>query len=344
MEVWAGLPADVPVRSVGEIAARAEALGFDGIHVPETIHDSFLLAQLAIGTTTRLRVRTSVALAFPRSPMITAYAAWDLQDLSEGRFELGVGTQVRGNIEGRFAVPWTDPVGKIGEYIDALRAIFAAFTDQGPLVFHGTHYRFDRLQPYFNPGSLPQGPPPIWLGGVGTAMWRLAGERADGIVTHPTSSDAQLLGGACLAALTEGERRAGRPPGATGRIIGATVLTGRDDAAVAAERNRQRQLLAFLYSTPAYRPTLDRHGLGHLGERLHTMSLEQRWDDLTAVLTDDVIDQLVGSASYGRLASFLVERYGAFADGFRLALGTDPADDDLIAEVIADLHALPART
>ena len=110
------------------MAARAEAIGFDGLQIPETIHDSFIVAQLAAASTERLLIRTSVALAFPRSPMITAIAAWDVQDLAGGRFELGIGTQVRGNIEGRFAVPWSDPVGRIGDYVASLQAIFTAFT------------------------------------------------------------------------------------------------------------------------------------------------------------------------------------------------------------------------
>lgn len=339
MEVWAGLPADVPLRDVGVMAARAEAIGFDGLHVPETVHDSFIVAQLAAATTERILLRTSVALAFPRSPMITAIAAWDVQDLSNGRFQLGIGTQVRGNIEGRFAVPWSDPIGRIGDYVDALGAIFTAFTTGGELRHDGPHYRFTRLQPYFNPGPVTGGPPPIWLGGVGPKMWHLAGARAAGVVTHPTNSDPAYLRDVCLPAMREGELDAGRPAGAAQVVVGTSMITGRDDAAVATERQRQRQLLAFLYSTPAYRPALVARGLGDVHEQLHRMSLHQQWDDLAAVLTDEVVDQLVPCAPYAGLAAVLRDRYGSWVDGLRLTLPPDPADDALIAGVVTDLRA-----
>jgi probable F420-dependent oxidoreductase len=338
VEVWAGLPADVPLREVGAMAARAEALGFDGLHVPETVHDSFIVAQLAAATTEHLLVRTSVALAFPRSPMITAIAAWDVQDLAGGRFQLGIGTQVRGNIEGRFSVPWSDPVGRIGDYVDALQAIFTAFTTGGELRHEGPHYRFTRLQPYFNPGPLAGGPPPIWLGGVGPKMWQLAGARAAGIVTHPTNSDPRYLRDVCLPAMRAGEQAAGRPAGTARVVVGTSMITGRDDVAVASERERQRQLLAFLYSTPAYRPALEARGLGDVHARLHQMSLHQQWSDLAQVLTDAVVDQLVPCAPYAQLAAVLRDRYGDWVDGLRLTLPRDPADDDLIATVVGDLR------
>jgi probable F420-dependent oxidoreductase len=338
MEVWAGLPADIPLREVGAMAARAEAIGFDGLHVPETVHDSFIVAQLAAATTERLLIRTSVALAFPRSPMITAIAAWDVQDLAAGRFQLGIGTQVRGNIEGRFSVPWSDPVGRIGDYVDALQAIFAAFTTGGELHHEGPHYRFTRLQPYFNPGPVIGGPPPIWLGGVGPKMWELAGARAAGIVTHPTNSDPLYLREVCLPAMRAGERAAGRPTGTAQITVGTSMITGRDDAAVAAERERQRQLLAFLYSTPAYRPALEARGLGAVHEQLHRMSLDKQWAGLADVLTDAIVDQLVPCAPYAQLAGVLQERYGDWVDGLRLTLPRDPADDALIGAVVRDLR------
>jgi probable F420-dependent oxidoreductase len=338
VEVWAGLPADVPLRDVGAMAARAEAIGFDGLHVPETVHDSFIVAQLAAATTERLLLRTSVALAFPRSPMITAIAAWDVQDLAGGRFQLGIGTQVRGNIEGRFSVPWSDPVGRIGDYVDALQAIFEAFTTRGELHHEGPHYRFTRLQPYFNPGPVTGGAPPIWLGGVGPKMWHLAGARAAGIVTHPTNSDPLYLRDVCLPALRAGEVAAGRPAGRAQVMVGTSMITGRDNGAVAAERERQRQLLAFLYSTPAYRPALEARGLAGVHERLHHMSLQKQWDDLAHVLTDAIVDQLVPCAPYAELAGVLKDRYGGWVDGLRLTLPPDPSDDELIAAVVAQLR------
>jgi probable F420-dependent oxidoreductase len=344
MEVWAGLPADVPLADVPAIARRAEALGFDGVHVAETFHDAFILSHLVISATTRVKVRTSVALAFPRSPMITAYAAWDLQTLGDGRFELGIGTQVKGNIEGRFGVPWSDPVGRIGDYVDALRAIFTAFTTGEALRHEGPHYRLTRLQPYFNPGPSPSGPPPIWLGGIGPKMWRLAGAKADGIVTHPTSSDPLLLQSVCVPAMESGLAEAGRDRSGFGLVVGTSMITGRDEAALVAERERQRQLLAFLYSTPSYRPALELRGLGEVHQRLHRMSLAGAWDDLAAVLTDAVIDELVPCAVHSDLGHILLDRYGTWVDGLRLSITADDRDDDALADVVYLLRSARAET
>lgn len=124
------------------------------MHVPETVHDSLWVALLALEHTSRLRVRTSMALAFPTSPMVVALAASDLARFSGGRFQLGLATQVRGNVVGRFSLPWSESAARLTDYVRAVRAIFATFAGEGALRYEGSHYRFDRLQPYFNPGAL----------------------------------------------------------------------------------------------------------------------------------------------------------------------------------------------
>lgn len=155
------------------------------MHVSETIHDPFTVAAFALQATTTITVRTSMVLAFPRSPMITAYAAWDLARLSGGRFQLGVASQVRGNIVGRFSTAWSEPVSRMADYIGALRAIFHAFQTGERLNYVGAHYTFDKLQPYFNPGPLEHPAPAIWTGGVNARMVAMAGEVADGLSAIP---------------------------------------------------------------------------------------------------------------------------------------------------------------
>jgi probable F420-dependent oxidoreductase len=231
----------------------------------------------------------------------------------------------------------------MADYVDSLRAIFTAFSTGGPLHHEGPHYRFTRLQPYFNPGPLADGPPPIWLGAVGPRMWRLAGTRADGVMTHPTSSDPLLLEAQCLPALLAGLQEAGRDRTDVEVVVGTAMITGRDEPAVAAERERQRQLLAFLYSTPSYRPALEMRGLGDVHERLHRMSLAGEWNGLAAILTDAVIDDLVPCAVYADLAGVLRARYGSWVDGLRLSITTDDRDDDLLGAVVAELRAGAGR-
>lgn len=151
MEVIASWPASSSLSGVADWAQRAEAFGFDVMHVPETIHDPFTVATLALANTETLVVRTSMVVAFPRSPMVTAYTAWDLARFSGGRFQLGLASQVRGNIVGRFSAEWSEPVARLRDYISAVRAIFASFQSGDELLYEGPHYTFDRLQPYFNP-------------------------------------------------------------------------------------------------------------------------------------------------------------------------------------------------
>jgi len=142
-----------------------ETLGYDGVHTVETIPDSMLVSTLALASTSRIRVRTAVTLAFTRSPMLAAYEAWDLARMSGGRFELGLGSQIRANIVDRFSMPWADPVGRMREYVESMRAIFEAFQNQTGINYVGEHYQFRRLQPVFNPGPIEHPDLPLWIGG-----------------------------------------------------------------------------------------------------------------------------------------------------------------------------------
>ncbi len=336
MRVYAGMDPRLPLAEVPAYARRVEALGYDGLHVAETIHDSLAASLLAVEHTTTMVVRSSVALAFPRSPTLTAYAAWDLAKLSGGRFQLGLGTQVRGNIEDRYGVAWSDPVGRMREYVGALDALYRTFRTGQPLAFAGHHYRLSRMQPYFNPGPDPATePPPTWLGGVNAGMCQLAGEVAAGFVTHPTNSDPRYLEAVCRPNVRLGADRAGRDPAAVELVAGGPVVTGATDADVAVERERQRRLSAFLWSTPAYRTTLDLYGWGHLTDELRAMVRADHWDDLHRVVTDDVLDTLVPAAPFDGLAALLSDRYGGLADGVLLSPPADPAHDSRFAEVVA---------
>ncbi len=231
MLVYLALDPQQSLASVPAYARRAERLGFDGLHVPETIHDSLAVALLALEHTTRLTVRTAVTLAFVRSPTAVAYAAWDLSVLSGGRFELGLGSQIKQNIRDRFAMEWTEPVERMRDYVGALQALFEAFRTGGSLNFEGAHYRLTRMQPYFNPGPSDALPPPIWLGAVNAGMSELAGEVAHGVVTHSTNSEPEHLRDVVRPALQRGAIASGRSAPAV-VIASPAVATGVDDAAV----------------------------------------------------------------------------------------------------------------
>ncbi len=339
MRVYAGMDPKMPLDDVGHYAKRVAALGYDGLHVAETVHDSLAVALLALVHTERLIVRTSVTLAFVRSPTLTAYAAWDLAKVSGGRFQLGLGTQIRQNIEDRYAMTWPEPLGAMADYVGALRALFEAFRHGGPVRHEGSHYRITRLQPYFNPGPDPDVEPPrIYLGGVNAGACRLAGRVADGFVTHPTNSNPRYVERLCRPALAEGLREAGRDFKDVELVIGTPVATGPDEESLFAERERQRRLFAFLYSTPAYRMTLDLYGFAGLGERLRQLVREDRWDDLEGVVTNDVLDAIVPSAPYEDLPKVLLGRVGDLGNGLLLPPPADPSHDDQFATVVAALR------
>ena len=230
MKVYAGMDPRLSLHDAVAHAERVERLGYDGLHVAETVHDSMAVALLAAEHTERITVRTSVTLAFARSPTLLAYAAWDIAKISGGRFELGLGTQIRQNIEDRYAVPFgEDPVGRLGDYVGAVRAAFASFASGAAPAYESPHYSVTRMQPYFNPGpdAVTQ-PPRIYLGGVQRKACALAGAVGDGFVSHPTNSNPRYLGETCLPALAEGARAAGRDLTSAGfeMVIGTSVITG----------------------------------------------------------------------------------------------------------------------
>ncbi|TFH16087.1 MAG: TIGR03617 family F420-dependent LLM class oxidoreductase [Acidimicrobiales bacterium] len=322
----------IALSDVAAYAQRVEALGYDTLHVPETIHDGLMVSLLALQATTRLRVTSSVILAFVRSPMLVAYTAWDLAAISGGRFELGLGSQIKQNIEGRYSMPWSEPVGRMREYVEALRAIWHTFATGEPLAYEGERYRFTRLQPFFNPGDHGHGTPPIWLGGVNEKICALGGSHADGFVTHPTNSNPRYLREFCLPRLDASAAALHRPRPRL--ITGSMFISGRTRADVDASREHHRGILGFLYSTPAYRRTLELYGWGDLGERLQHMTREGSWGELSSLITDEVLDVLVPQSNWADLAATVDQWFAGLVDGVMLPVPPDPADDDEFAEVI----------
>ncbi|HKJ23604.1 MAG TPA: TIGR03617 family F420-dependent LLM class oxidoreductase [Myxococcota bacterium] len=336
--VWATTDQRLPLSAVAAHARRVEGLGYDGLMVPEAVHDGLLAAGAALSATARLRVATAVLVAFPRSPMAVAMASWDLQEASGGRFELGLGSQVRGNVEGRYSTPWSAPVPRMREYVGALRAIFARWQDGVPLDFRGEHYAFRKMQPFFDPGPLEAGPPPVWLGAVGPAMTALVGEVADGLLTHPTHTSPRWLREVALPRLAKGAARSGAEAASVGVRAGPLVATGRDAAAVAARREWARGLLGFLYSTPAYAPSLALHGWEARGEILREHVRAGRWDALPGVVDDAMLDAFVPSGTLEEIADVLAEAYAGLCREIVFPLPEDPADDDAVATVVARLR------
>ncbi|HAY09952.1 MAG TPA: LLM class F420-dependent oxidoreductase [Thauera sp.] len=338
-EIFASTPENLNLADMGAFARRVEAMGYDGLFVSDAIHDGLLLACQALSATSKLKVGTSVLIVFPRSPMNVALAAWDLQKMSGGRFELGMGTQIKQNIEDRYSARWLPPAAGMREYVGALRAIFHAFRTGERLEYIGEHYKFTRLQPFFNPGPIDAPDVPLMLGAVGPKMLELVGKTADGIHTHPTNTSVRYLKEVILPQIAVGTAQ--RDPGRAKPFISASqfVATGPDDATVAAERERFRDMLAFLFSTPAYWASLELFGWQHVGEALLALTREGRWKDMPAVFTDEVLDTFLVSGRYDELPEQLATRFGGLVDRITLTVPTDPANDAAVTEAIKAIRA-----
>jgi len=336
--VWASVDLKLPLAEVAAFARRAEALGFDGVAVPDAVHDGPMTAAAVIGATTRVTVRTSGLIAFARSPMTVAVAAWDLQALSGGRFELGLGPLLRSIVVDRYSMPWGPPAARLGEYIRALRAIFDCWQNGTPLRFVGEHYRFTRMQDYLKPPPSEHPEIPVVVAGIGPRMTAVAGELADAINTHPTNASPRFLREITLPNLARGAQRSGRDPQEISIIVNSFCATGQDEAEARRQREPLREMLGILYSTPQYMHTLDLFGWRERGELLNRMVREGRWAELRDPISDEMLDALVPTAPYGELAALLGEWYGGLADEIGIPLGPDPIDDQAIARVVEELH------
>jgi probable F420-dependent oxidoreductase len=270
--------------------------------------------------------------------MTVAYAAWDLQSLSGGRLELGLGSQVKGNMEGRFSVAWKPPVPRMREYLASLRAIWDCWQNGAALQFEGEYYRFDRMQPFFNPGPIAHPGIPLFLGGVNRVMTQLAGETAAGIMTHPTNTSPRYLRELTVPNLEIGARRAGRTRAEVEVLASSFLATGPTREVVDTERERVREYLTFLYSTPQYWPSLELHGWGDVGRHLHRLTREGRWQEMKGAITDEMLNQLVPLGTYGEIADVLRAWYGDLVSGISFPMPEDPGCDAQAAAVIQALR------
>ena len=285
---------------------RAQALksaGAAGVFTFEGPHDVFAPLTLASGVA-GLDLMTNVAIAFPRNPIQLAHQAYDHQLLSGGRFTLGLGTQIRTQIEKRYGASFDRPVARMRELVGALRAIFAAWQAGERLDFRGEFYRHTLMTPTFNPGPNPFGPPPIYLGALGPRLTRAAAEVADGLLVMPFSST-RFLREATMPAVREG--LAGR----TGFAVVPEVIVsaGQDPG----DHEATRRLLAFYGSTPAYRPVLDVHGWGDLQPQLHGLSKQGQWAEMGSLITDEILHTIAACGTPRQIADHIRARIGATA-------------------------------
>lgn len=304
------------------LARHAEALGLSAAWTSETQHDPFLPLALAAEHTTRLQLGTAVAIGFARSPMTLAHTSWDLAQQSGGRFMLGLGTQVKPHIERRFGMVWPEsPVAKLRELVLALRAIWDCWQTNGKLNFRGEYFKLTLMSPFFNPGPIPHPRIPIYIAGVNTGLARLCGEVCDGFHVHPFHTVGYLRD-VLRPAIAEGAAKTGRAADSIALAASVFAITS------PAEREYARSQVAFYASTPSYRPVLEHHGWGAIGEQLSGLAARGAWAEMPALVSDAMLGEFAVEAPLGALAAPLRARYAGQLDRITLYRPFAPGGDD----------------
>ena len=311
-----------PLSHVPAIACAAQDMGFDALWATETIHDPFLPGALIAEHTSRLHFGTAVAIAFARSPANLAYTAWDLAQASQGRFILGLGTQVKAHIERRYGMLWPEsPVKKLRDQIGALRAFWHTWQTGEPLNFRAEYFKLTLMSPFFNPGPIDYPHIPIYIAGVNPGLARLAGEAADGFVVHPFHSP-RYLQEVILPAIAGGAEKAGRSRRDVSVSVTAFVVTTPE------ERLFARMQIAFYASTPSYRPVMALHGWERVAEQLSGLAARGQWDEMPALIDDEMLATFAVEAPPSDLPATLAERYRGLADRLGLYMPFMPGERD----------------
>jgi probable F420-dependent oxidoreductase len=315
------------LKDTEKIARVADEMGFSGIVSSETKHDSFLPLAIAANATGNLDLLTSVAIAFSRSPMEVAQTAWDIQNLSDGRFILGLGTQVKPHIVRRFSMEWSSPAARLKDYIGALRAIWESFQTEGPLKYEGEFYRHTLITPFFNPGPIDHPGIPVYIAGVNTALAKVAGEVCDGFHVHPFHSP-EYVRTVVNPAIEEGAKEAGRSPEDIKLATAVFVITGGGEEEISAQREAMRSQTAFYASTPTYRTVLEAHGWGEVGETLSNLAREKKWREMPSHITDEMLAAFAVEAAPDEVGDALKEKYEGLVDRVALYIPFAPGERD----------------
>lgn len=317
----AALP-PIPLRSISKIARSAEEMGFGALWTTETVHDPFLAAALVAESTRSIGFGTSIAIAFSRSPTNIAYTAWDLAQFSQGRFILGLGTQVKAHIERRFGMPWPDSVvGKFREQIQAIRALWNCWQTGEPLNFRGNYYKLSLMSPFFNPGPIMHPQIPIYIAGVNTGLARLAGEIADGFIVHPLHTDAYFQK-VILPAIQEGANKNNRE--LKDIVISASAFV----ATSPEEESFVRAQIAFYASTPSYRNVLRFHGWEDTAEQLSKLAARGSWGDMPALIDQAMLNKFAIVCPQEDLPAKMQSRYQGMVDRLSLYIPYSPGERD----------------
>ena len=341
MRIFTTLPQH-DLRKVGAAAQAIEAAGYTGVSTQENKHEPFLSLAVAGAATRSLELHTGVAIAFARSPMAVANVGWDLAASYGGeRVTIGLGSQVRAHNERRFSVPWSPPAPRIREYVQAVRAIWAAWKGDGKLAYEGKHYRFTLMTPNFVPERYDGALPRLGVAAVGPVMLKVAAEESDDVKLHSFCTR-KYLEESIMPILTAGLAMSGRARETFEISGGGFVVTGKDDEAVARLFDWVRYRVAFYGSTQAYWPVFELHGLGDLGRKLNAMTRAGQWDQMAKQVSDDVVHLFAAVGRHDQIAKAIEGRFGGLVDSIG-ASANSAKPSDLPPDLLQDLAKIPTQ-
>jgi len=311
MKLDAGLTGDL--KNAAASAAKLESRGYDGALSIETSHDPFFPLLYAAQNTSKIELITSIAVAFSRTPMLLANIGHDLNSVSNGRFIMGLGSQIRPHITKRFSMPWSEPANRMREFITAMRAIWACWHEGEPLDFRGEFYTHSLMTPMFTPQDTEFGAPQVFLAAVGPLMTQVAGEVADGVIIHAFTTK-KYMEEVTLPAIEKGLAKSGRDRSDFQISYPGFIVTGNTAEEFAANKTAVSKQIAFYGSTPAYRPVLEVQGWGDLQYELNKMSKQGLWDEMGELITDDILNEFAVVGETDDAVATFKSRFGGLVD------------------------------
>jgi len=326
------------VNGIIKSAQFVEAVGYDVFSASETQHNPYLPLVLAAEHTNRIQLQTSIALAFARSPMDTAYLAWDIQKISQGRFVLGLGSQVRGHIVRRFSMPWSSPAPRMREYIAALRHIWDCWQDQKRLNFSGDHYSFDLMSPFFDPGPMENPKIEIFLAGVNPKMLQVAGELADGVILHAFNT-AKYTEEVILPNLKKGLSKSDRSIEDIEIVTPGFIVTGGDEQEIERGKSLAKERIAFYASTPSYKSVMEIHGWEDTYDILKRMSMNGEWGKMSSEITDDMLATFAVVGTHCEIANKIKLMYGFYSNSVGFSMPIKSMEDrERLRSIVRDIQ------
>ncbi len=334
MRVSAGLLGDL--ATVPDRIREQERMGYHGSYTAEVNNDPFFPLLLGAEHSRRIELFTAIAVALARNPMTLANLAHDLQQYSNGRFVLGIGSQIEAHITKRFSMPWSSPAARMREFVLAMRAIWACWHEGKTLEFRGEFYQHTLMTPMFTPPKPLFSAPRVRMGGVGPQMIEVAGEVADGFIAHGFTSP-EYMRAVTLPAIERGLVKSSRQRADFEMVCPVMVVSGETEQAFVSSREIIRKQLAFYGSTPAYRAVLDFHGWGDLQGELNVLSKQGLWDEMSTRISDTMLQTLaVVCEKPESIPAALKKSYGGLMDHWMCTV--EMQDQDLQMQIIQELQ------